>query len=524
MLAHAVAPTLTAPDASAAAREQFEHLITHLRAPEAHQMTHRDVEALLEVEGRELLRRLLHAHLDARGPGTVAEPVIGADGHAHPHQRLHTRRLMTIFGEVAIERTGSGGRGTPRLHPLDAALNVPPEHDSHGVRQRVAVEAAHTSFDAVVASITTPTGAHVPTRQAEHLVVRAAQDCAALYATQRGGTSTAAQDTRSVLVISVDGTGVPMRQADLRHGTRQAAAAQQPTRRHRRQRGERASSTRMATVATVYTIAPWVRTPEEIVHELQPTPLAASAHPRPERKRVWASLVQPPVAVIRQAFDEAARRAPQRTTPWVALVDGDPTPWCLLYEVAAAYGVELRVVLDLIHVVPSRWNAAHVFHPPGTPDAEVWVTTRLARLLRGRSQHVAAGMRRSATVRHLTEAQRAPVDQWAHYLLKYADFVHDDADLVAGFPIATGVIEGACRHLVKDRMALTGARWSLEGAEAVLRVRSVWVRGDCETSWRFHLEQEHRRHHTAHYAGGEVPVPQSPAGRKSKSPPLRLIT
>jgi hypothetical protein len=110
-------------------------------------MTHSDLEALLEVAGRELLRRLLQAHLDERSPVTVTEPVIDAAGHAHTHQRLHTRRLMTIFGEVEIVRMGYGGCGTPSLHPLDAALNVPPEHDSHGIRRRVAVDAAKTSFE-----------------------------------------------------------------------------------------------------------------------------------------------------------------------------------------------------------------------------------------------------------------------------------------------------------------------------------------------------------------------------------------
>src|SRR6266699_1508863 len=147
MLAYAVAPTLTATDAYTAAHEKFAHLIAHLRSPEAQQMTHSDLEVLREVEGRELLRRLLQAHLDERSPGTVAEPVMGADGGAHTHQRRHTRHLMTIFGEVAVTRTGYGGHGPPSLHPLDAALNLPPERSSHGVRHRVAIAAAHHAFD-----------------------------------------------------------------------------------------------------------------------------------------------------------------------------------------------------------------------------------------------------------------------------------------------------------------------------------------------------------------------------------------
>jgi len=523
MLAYAVTPTPMATDAYEAAHKKFAQLIAHLRSPEAQQMIQSDLETGLEVEGRELLRRLLQAHLDERSPGTVAEPVVGADGRTQTHQRTQTRRLMTIFGGVEVTRTGYGGHGIESLHPLDAALNVPPEHYAHGVRHRVAVEAAQTSFDDVVATIVTTTGAHVPKRQAEQLVERAAQDFEAFYDTRRCATPQEAQDTSSVLVISVDGKGVPMRKADLRAATRQAAEAQPPPRGHRRKPGERAHTKRMATVAAVYTIAPWVRTPTEIIRELQPAPAVTPARPRPEAKRVWASLAQPPAEVIDQAFEEAGRRDPQRTKQWVALVDGNPTQLGLLYAAAAAYGITLCIVLDLIHVLQYLWKAARALHPTGAADAETWVTARLEQLLRGRSQYVAAGMRRSATVRGLTEEQRAPVDQCANYLLKYADFLHYDMYLAAGFPIATGVIEGACRHLVKDRMEVTGARWSLDGAEAVLRLRSLWVSGDFEAYWRFHLEQEHKRHHTAHYASGKVPMPAPPSQHTTRGTHLRLI-
>lgn len=248
-----------------------------------------------------------------------------------------------------------------------------------------------------------------------------------------------------------------------------------------------------------------------------------SARPRPEAKRVWASLTQPPAEVIGHACEEAQRRDPQHTKQWGALVDGAPTPLGLVDAAAAASGVTLCIVLDLIHVLQSLWKAAWALHPAGAPDAETWVTVRLEQLLRGRSQYVAAGMRRSATVRGLTEEQRAPVDQCAHDLLKYADFLHDDASLAAGFPMATGVIEGACRHLVKDRMEVTGARWSLEGAEAVLRLRSLWVSGDFEAYWRVHLEQEHTRNHTTHSADGKVPMQQPQPERQGKGAHLRLI-
>lgn len=102
------------------------------------------------------------------------------------------------------------------------------------------------------------------------------------------------------------------------------------------------------------------------------------------------------------------------------------------------------------------------------PQAEQWVSERLLEILRGRSSQVAAGIRRSATRRGLGAKVRLPLDKCADYLLKYRDYLRYDQYLAAGLPIATGVIEGACRRLVKDPMGLTGARWRLAGAEAVL--------------------------------------------------------
>jgi hypothetical protein len=126
------------------------------------------------------------------------------------------------------------------------------------------------------------------------------------------------------------------------------------------------------------------------------------------------------------------------------------------------------VTLDFIHVLEYLWKAAHCFHRSGTDEAEAWVRARALRILQGHSSHVAAGMRRSATLQKLPPDARKGVDSCADYLLKYRDYLRYDENLRRGLPIATGVIEGACRHLIKDRMDITGARWGLSGAEAVL--------------------------------------------------------
>ena len=154
------------------------------------------------------------------------------------------------------------------------------------------------------------------------------------------------------------------------------------------------------------------------------------------------------------------------------LVDGAETQLDLVETGAAAYGVDVTVSLDIIHVVEYVWKAAHVFHDEGSPELACWAWTRVRDILEGKARRAAAAMRRAATVAGLSRDTRKPVHTCADYLLKYAPYLHYDHYLAAGYPISTGVVEEACRYLVRDRMELTGARWRLVGAEAVLKLRA----------------------------------------------------
>jgi hypothetical protein len=488
-------------------------------------MTHSELEKMIEHEGREILRQLLQAHLDERAPGPVATPVVSADGDALTHQRTQARALESIFGTVTVTRTGYGGAGLSSLYPLDAALNLPAERYSHTVRRVAAESVAQQSYDEACQRLAAQTGAHVPKRQIEPLAERAAQDFEAFYE-QRGNAAVqaaASGETGAVLVISSDSKGVPLCREDLRPATQQAADARSPRLKHRRSKGEKPHTKRMSAVAAVYTVKPWVRTPEQVAGELHPHELALPvARPRPEDKRVWASLSAPLSEVLRQAFEAAEPRDPPHRKHWCVLVDGQRAQLAAVQRVAADYGVQPTIILDLLHVTEYVWQAAWAFHAEGDTAAEAWVSERLLAILRGHSSAVAAGMRRSATLRGLSAAARAPVDQCADYLLKYRAYLRYDEYLAAGLPIATGVIEGACRYLIKDRMERTGARWRLSGAEAVLRLRSLRASGDFDEYWDYHLTQEFARTHAARYADGRVPLP-SPPNAKPPQSHLRLV-
>lgn len=520
-----VRPQLPAPSAYLAATENFNLLCLQLQAAKTQQMTHSELENLLAREGREVLRLLLQAHLAERAPGQVDLAVVNADGDRLTQQRTHTRALESVFGTVSVTRTGYGAPGARSLQPLDAALNLPAERYSHTVRRMAADAAAQQSYDEVQQQLAAHTGAHVPKRQIEQLVERAAQDFESFYE-QRGSAAVQAATggaTGEVLVISSDGKGVPLCREDLRPATQQAAATRQPRLEHRRSKGEKPHTKRMSTVAAVYTVAPFVRTPEQVAGELHPHELALPvARPRPEDKRVWASLAEPLAEVLRQAFEAAEQRDPSHRKHWCVLVDGHRAQLAAVQRVAADYGVQPTIILDLLHVTEYLWKAAWAFHAEGDTQAEAWVSERLLSILRGRSSEVAAGMRRSATLRELSASARAPVDQCADYLLKYRAYLRYDQYLAAGLPIATGVIEGACRYLVKDRLERTGARWRLSGAEAVLRLRSLRASGDFDEYWDYHLAQEFARTHATRYADSRVPLPPPPDSQPPTSH-LRLV-
>jgi hypothetical protein len=506
--------------------EKFSELKAKLVSKETSGMSHGDLEEMLESNGRELLRRLLQDHLTLRAQRERERgwkgPVRGTDGRPRSYRRRSERGLMSVFGPVRVERTAYSAHGRTNLHPLDAVLNLPEELQSHGIRRRVAVEVSKNSFDETVRTISSTTGAQVGKRQVEQLAALAAEDFDLFYRTREVASSSEVDHTGPILVITVDGKGVLVRKEDLREATRKEAERRRRRRRraHEPRPEERPNAKRMATVAAVYTIEPFVRKPEEIVRDLRPGNVKdRTQRPRPERKRVWASLVQDPEVVIRQAFEEGLRRDPGQTKRWVALVDGNPDQIRILRRTAKRYHMRLTIVLDLIHVLEYLWKAASVFSPAHSTQAESWVTERFAEVLRGKANYVAAGIHRSATLRGLSCKQREASDDCADYLLDYQEFLRYDKYLARGLPIATGVIEGACRHLIKDRMDLTGARWRLGRAEAVLRLRSLRSSGDFDHYWRFHLVQEHERNHAVHYAG-VIPEDRTPSGSR---PVLRRV-
>ena len=483
-----------------AARACLETIVSYLGGDEAAGLTHGELEDQLDHKGRELVRLLFQDHLTLRAQREVrVSEVADRDGVTRRDVEVdHRRALVTVFGEVVVSRFAYRSRGRENLHPADAALNLPEERHSHGLRRIAAIEASRGSFEATADAIARATGQSLGKRQVEGLARRGATDVDGFYDARSGVQG----DENDVLVLSCDGKGIVMRPDSLRPATKRAAKDNATKLRTRLSKGEKRNRKRMAELGAVYDLTPLVRSPDDIM-----TKHDGRRKDAPTTKNKWlvASVVEDAAGVIGQVFDEAERRDPEHRRAWVALVDGNNHQIQRIEAEAKAREVSVTVLVDLVHVLEYVWKAAWSFFKEGDPSAECWVHDRAVAILEGGARDVAAGIRRRATAERLSASGREGADACADYLTHKASYLDYPKALAAGWSVATGIIEGACRHIVADRMDLTGARWSLDGAEAVLKLRAVRSNGDFDAYWRYHLAQERWRVHESRYANDAIP-------------------
>jgi len=481
----------------AASADLFTTLVAELEGPGAAGLTACGLEDLLAERGREVQRQLLQDHLDLRAAREERAArqhhlaVTGADGITRTRVEAgHHRLLATLFGTVNVTRCAWRRPGAPSLCPADAALSLPAPRCSHALARLAAVEAVRGSFEAAHAAIARRCGPVIGKRQVEQAVVSAAADIAGFYAARIPVPCTAS----TLLVLSADAKGIVMRPAALRPKTAKAAARQGKMR-TRLVSGEKPSRKRMATLACVYDTEPAPRRPHDIIAPPGGRNGQRPLRPRPRATGKWlaGSVRHDPAEVIAAAFSQAQARDPRHQRTWVVLADGAEHQLGLIRAEAARRGVTIHIVIDFIHVLEHLWKAAWSLHPAADPAAEDWVAVKALAILAGDSARAAAQITAEADAAGLTAAQRAGTGSCVRYLTGLRDHLRYDQALTAGWPIATGVIEGACRHLIGDRLDITGARWGLDGAEAILTLRAVISNGDFDDYWRYHLTQEHQR-------------------------------
>ena len=227
---------------------------------------------------------------------------------------------------------------------------------------------------------------------------------------------------------------------------------------------------------------------ESLFRISRPAPADASVPSRPENKRVWASLLKGKDAVIQEVAEEMERRDPSASRTRVALTDGERA-----LQIRVDGKLNVTLILDLIHVLEKLWRAAYVFHAEGSLKAEIWVMDRTLQILSGEVGQVVKGIRQSITKRGLSGAKRETLEAVADYLYRNRTRMRYHEYLANGWPIASGPVEGACKNLIKDRMERSGMRWIEQLAEAIVQLRAVYLSGDFDQYWAFHIEQDQKR-------------------------------
>lgn len=483
-------------------------MLDHLSEPAMATATAEALEVYVTTAGRELLRQMLQDTLDARAAAEVRlAAVTGTDEVVrHRTERGHRRLLATTLGRVEVSRIAYRAPGAANLHAADAALALPAGIHSYPLQRAIALEVAEGPLRQAGARLQRATGQELGPRQLMESAVRVAARIPAFYRheppapAQRGPSAEADQ----LLVLSCDATGVNMIPSDLREAVRHTArtpkgpqppSAQLSSREHTGRR-------RMATVFTVYDAAPIVRTPADVLPATAAERAGRVQGPRAQARHLEGSLKRSTATVVAAMFDHAEQRDPDHRRRWVVLVDGANHQLDCLHAESARRGIHIDIVVDIVHVIEYLWKAADELH--GTRSARAsWVTDAARQVLAGHSPRVVAELRRHLhTQGQDTEAkQLRAVARTAAYLQAKEPYLRYHLALALGWPIATGVIEGSCRFLVKDRLDVTGARWSLTGAEAVLLLRAVIDNGDFDTYWQYFTELEYLHTHAVRHQG-----------------------
>jgi hypothetical protein len=433
---------------------------------------------------------LLTAFVAAQGDGDVGPQLEHAGQTLRRLDQPHKRRYVSIYGPLEILRYVYGTREGQQIErvPLDARLGLPAGEMSYVLEdwlQRMCVkEAFRESVQSLVDLLGTRVKVSVDTAE-EH----ARQMDQHFSSFRDSQLPPPAAEEGELLVATSDGKGVPMRR------TAEPGAA--PVHKHRRGKGQKANKKQMAYVGAVYSIDRFPRTVEQVMDELLRNERSHD-RPTPQHKRVWAEMTRPghgilegrllhaPTYVFAGLAVECRARDPARQKMLICLMDGERQFW----DLQAEWLPRAVPILDLLHVTERLWTAAHCFHAETSSAAETFVARYLRLLLEGKVDSVIRSFRQLVVTRKLTAEKQRRLQAVITYYDNNRQHMRYDEYLAAGYPIGSGVAEGACRHLVKDRLERTGMRWSLPGAQATLHLRALYLNGDWSAFVEHRIQQE----------------------------------
>ena len=469
------------------------------RAAERGDAVH-EVEEMTLGDLIEVGRQMTAAYIKKQDEEVARPKVIEHEGKKlHRLRRRRMRPYVSAFGPTPFRRDVYASRETQRQEvvPLDAKLGMPEGNTSYLLQKWSGTKCVKESYQESRATLREILGFAPSVNCLEDMVARAAEHAEIFFDEQQPVDPTTEAE---ILVATSDCKGVPMRHVDAPRTKRgddvpQPQPQPQPKRK-RLKKGEKNGQKRMACVGGVYSVAPFRRTADDVLDEILRKE-KQSQRPKPQNKRLRAVLTREvdgkEVNAKDVVFDwlakEVRQRDPQKRRTVVAIMDGE-TKLRDLQELKIGRAIG---ILDIWHVTEYLWKLAYCFHAEGSDAAEVFVETYLRKLLEGKVARVIGGIRQMMAKRGLSKHKCEKARQYLNYFAQRCEYMKYDEYLAAGYPIGSGVVEGACRHLVKDRMEQTGMRWRIAGARAVLSLRAIYVNNDWDTFHADRIRAEQRR-------------------------------
>jgi hypothetical protein len=468
--------------------EALQALLSFVRE-KAGQLEAQEAEKGICKRLRPLGLAALRLYFAERGTGDVGPAVERADGEVLLREgKLRARDYFSIFGKLAVPRSCYRTAGEPGIFPLDEQANLPERCYSYFLQEWMTLFAVEHPFKDSAGWFEQLFALELAESVLIEVTKEAHTDYDAFYTQE----PPPAQETEGeILVVSVDGKGVPMIKAE-------AAKLQAKV-----GKGEKRQKKKEALVGVCYTVDRKERTAEELA-EQRVEPEAARARrkregqkddaPKAQNVRRLASLARPKQEVLEGILQDAARRDPERRRPLAVLLDGALGLWSLVSKGLQGWQ-NVTFVLDLMHVVGYLWVAANALFREGSAQGKQWVQAKLTQILRGRVGYVIGSLKQTLAKRKLKAARREALGTVIRFLHNHRRWMQYDEYLAAGLPVATGVVESACGSVVKHRREGEGKRWSLDGAEAILALRSLRKShaNDLRAYWRFHAQQERVR-------------------------------
>ena len=476
-------------------RADFEAMLEYVTGEEARQATADATERGLFKMLIQMGLKLLTLFFEMRSQHAARENLVLADGCVAYYHRETPRQYVSIFGKLRFERPYFYGRGRGGQAPLDAELSLGDDCYSDLVREVHDSLSVHGVYHQASEIVGRLLGLTLSTRVLQSNVAEDAVEVSNYYEQKPAPVP---ESEAEILVIQADGKGVPLILEKIRPD------------KVRLGKGEKRGHKKEAIVTSVYTIAPAVRTPKQVVASYYDREascqdkISPSKPAKPHNKHLWATL-DGKDAALRRLSTQVQPRTGQHIRHKVALCDGCPA---LQTRLAHAFPDFIQI-LDFIHANEYLWKVANALFGETDECRLDWMKTHTLHLLSGKTRRLITEFRKLAKQPGTRKTARLQLLATANYFQRNLPYMDYPSYLAHGYPIASGVIEGACRHLVKDRCELSGMRWSQSGAENLLRLRSVAENNDWDDYHAYRKQQRHLRLY------GSPPLNLQPAERQS---------